>query len=257
MVQLIRLANQNFIPMSPKEQLQIMLNQRYFDEDNKPYRVELKRGLNEEALDRFTAQFPSHKLPADIKELLQYASGFYFSGIDEITFDRSSEFGLDNLFPWSVQLADDGFGNSWILDVDKQGNWGAVFYVSHDPAVVVKHSNNLTEFLQHIDEYGKKGSASHLGVILEETAQEIWKNNSGFIAPEIAKQSGDESLTGFASQLADNYVIIDLRNRPNGTGFAWGKYNQGVENAKRYKGELLWAIEKEPGRGIFGKLFSR
>jgi len=243
--------------MTPKEQLQIMLNERYFDDDNRLRRVELKRGLNEESIDRFAAQFPSNKLPGDIKELLQYASGFYFPGLKEITFDRLGESGLDNLFPWSVQLADDGFGNNWILDVDKQGNWGAVFYICQEPAVVVKHSSNLTEFLQHLDEYGKKGRASHLDIIHEETVQEIWNNSAGFIAPEIAKQSGDESLTGFASQLADNYVIIDLRNRPNGTGFAWGKYNQGIDNAKRYKGELLWAIEKEPGRSIFGKLFSR
>lgn len=244
--------------MTPKEQLQIILNQRYLDEDNNIYRVVLKRGLNEEALERFTAQTPGNKLPPDIKELLQYASGFYFTGIiKEVNFNGIPDNGFDSLFPWSIQLADDGFDNSWILDIDKQGNWGAVFYVCREPAVIVKHSANLTEFLQHIDEYGKKGPTSYLDITREETVMDIWKNNATYITPDMAKTSGDESLAAFGSQLPSNYVIIDLRKSPNGSGFAWGKYDPGITNARRYKGELLWAIEKEPGRGIFGKLFSR
>jgi hypothetical protein len=243
--------------MSPKEQLQAMLNHRYTDEDGRPFRVTLKRGLNEEALERFTAQLPTNTLPADIAELLSYAGGFYFSGIDEISFDRPGEFGLENLFPWSIQLADDGFGNSWILDISKQGKWGNVFYVCHDPAVVVKQAGSLTEFLQQVDEYGKLGSLSQLDIIHEETALNIWKSSGAFIAPDIAKKSGDESLAAFATQLPGNYVIEDLRFSPNGAGFAWDKFKQGVEHAKRYKSELLWAIEKEPGKGLLGKLFSR
>jgi hypothetical protein len=243
--------------MTAKEQLQLMLNQRYMDEDEKSFRITLKKGLQEEALERFTAQLPGNKLPPEIKELLQYASGFYFSGIKEITFTRLNEFGFDNFFPVAIQLADDGFGNSWILDIDKQGKWGAVFYVCNDPAVVVKHSSNLTVFLQNIDEYGKKGRESHLDIIHEETVLEIWRNGGDFIAPENAKQSGDKALTSFATELPGNYVITDLRNRPTGSGFAWGKFGRGSEHAKRYKNELIWAIEKEPAKGLFGKLFGR
>jgi len=41
-------------------------------------------------------------------------------GLDDITFDGVGQFGIENIFPHAVQLAGDGFGNFWILDVDKQ-----------------------------------------------------------------------------------------------------------------------------------------
>lgn len=65
---------------------------------------------------------PHGQLPNDIRELLKFTSGFEFSGLEEITFNSIGQFGLEEIFPNPVQLAEDGFGNFWILDIDQNGN---------------------------------------------------------------------------------------------------------------------------------------
>lgn len=243
--------------MSALEQLKAILNNRYETEDGDEYQVELKQGVSDEQIDNLAKRLPTGHIPNDIRELLKFASGFEFSGIDEVTFDGVGQFGFENVFPYSVQLAGDGFGNFWILDVDNNGNWGHVYYVCHDPAVVVKHSEDLAEFTKHIDEFGKQGSQSHLDTIHEKTVMDIWSNNNGFIDVEQARNSSDTTLKQFATQLPDNFVVADLRNRPNGTGFAWGKFGPNIDNAVRHKTDLLWGFERQKKKGLLSKLFGK
>jgi hypothetical protein len=72
----------------------------------------------------------------------------------------------------------------------------------------------------------------------------IWNSGKGFIDIEKARNSSDIILNQFAKKLPDNFVVADLRNRPNGAGFAWGKFGPGIENAIRHDTELLWGFEK-------------
>lgn len=244
--------------MTALEQLKSILNEQYVSEDGDEYKVELKPGLSDQQIDKLATQLPTGQIPTDVRELLKYASGFEFFGIDEVTFDGVGQFGFENIFPNSVQLAGDGFGNFWILDVDGKGNWGNVFYVCHDPAVVVKHSDNLAEFIKHMHEFGKSGTESNLDIIHEKSVMDIWgKSNGGFIDISQAKNSNDTSLKNFAAQLPDNFVIADLRNKPNKTGFAWGKFGPNVDKAVRYNDELLWGFEKKVKKGLLSKLFGR
>lgn len=244
------------ISMTPLEQLKSILNEQYISEDGDEYKVVLKTGLTDEQIGKLATMLPTQQIPAEVRELLQFASGFEFYGVDEVTFDGVSQFGFEEVFPHSVQLTGDGFGNYWILDVDSKGNWGNVFYVCHDPAVVVKHSENLAEFIRHIDEYGKLYSASHLDIIHEKTVMEIWNDENGcFLDLHHAKASGNPVLEEFAAQLPDNFVIADLRNKPNRSGFAWGKFGAGIENVVRYGDELLWGFEKKVKKGFLSKLF--
>lgn len=134
--------------MTPLEQLKAILPEQYVTEDGDEYKVELKPGLTDQQMEELTRQLPSGYIPAEIKELLQFASGFEFSGMEEITFDRYGYFGMDMLFPNSIELAGDGFGNFWVLGIDSKGNWGNVFFACHDPAVIVKQSDNLAEFVR-------------------------------------------------------------------------------------------------------------
>jgi hypothetical protein len=62
---------------------------------------------------------PTGQIPNEIRELLKFANGFEFYGLEEVTFVGISQFGFEEFFPNSVQLAGDGFGNFWILDVNK------------------------------------------------------------------------------------------------------------------------------------------
>jgi hypothetical protein len=244
--------------MTVTEQLKSILTEKYVSEDGDEYKVELLPGLTDKEIDNLVKGVPSGQIPNDIRELLKFASGFEFSGLEEITFNGIGQFGFEEIFPNSVQLAGDGYGNFWILDIDQNGNWGKVFYVCHDPAVVVKHSDNLSEFIQHVDDFGKNGKTSNLDIIHEKSIMEIWQDDNNFIELENARKSSDTTLKEFAVSLADNFVIADLRNKPNKSGFSWGKFGPKIENAVRHKSELLWAIEKPMKKGgLLSKLFGR
>jgi len=244
--------------MTVTEQLKSILTEQYVSEDGDEYKVELLPGLTDQEIDNLAKGVPSGQIPNDVKELLKFASGFEFSGLEEVTFNGIGQFGFEEIFPNSVQLAGDGFGNFWILDIDQNGNWGKVFFVCHDPAVVVKHSENLSEFIQHVDDFGKNGKTSNLDIIHEKSVMEIWQDDYNFIELDNARQSNDTTLKEFALSLGNNFVIADLRNKPNKSGFAWGKFGPKIENAVRHKSELLWAIEKPVKKGGFlSKLFGR
>ncbi|KKX46623.1 SMI1/KNR4 family protein [Sphingobacterium sp. IITKGP-BTPF85] len=243
--------------MTPTEKLKSILSEQYVSEDGDEYQVELKEGLTDYQIDELAKGLPTGQIPIDIRELLKFASGFEFFGLEKVTFDEIGQFGFEEFFPYSVQLAGDGFGNFWILDVDKNGNWGNVFYVCHDPAVIVKHSENLTQFIEHVHDFGKNGNKSNLDIIHEKVVINIWNNDNGFIELENARQSNDETLKNFTISLSDNSVIADLRNKPNQSGFAWGKFGPNIEKARRHETELIWGIEKIEKKGFLSKLFAR
>ncbi|RXK57789.1 SMI1/KNR4 family protein [Lacibacter luteus] len=241
--------------MTVIEQLKSLLENTYISEDGDEYKIELREGLTDNEIELLAQRLPTGQIPNDVRELLRFTKGFEFYGIDEITFDGVGQFGFENIFPYSVQLGHDGFGNFWILDIDSKGIWGNVFYVCHDPAVVVKQSDNLAQFINHIDEYGRDIENSNLNTIHEKTVFDIWKNNNGFIEITEARNSDDTTLKNFALTLADNFVIADLRDKPTKSGFAWGKFGPNLDKAIKCTDELIWGIEKAEKKGFFSKLF--
>jgi hypothetical protein len=243
--------------ITPLEKLKSIQTEQYVSEDGDEYKVELKQGLTDQQINELAQGLPTATIPTEIRELLKYSSGFEFYGFDDITFDGVGLFGFEEFFPYSVQLAGDGFGNFWILDIDKNGNWGCVFYVCHDPEVIVKHSDNLTQFIEHLDDYGKNGNNSNLDLIHEKVVFDIWSKDNGVIELENARQSNDMTLKNFAISLPENFVIADLRNKQNQSGFAWGKFEPNNDNAKRHETELIWGIEKKVKKGILSRLFGR
>ncbi|WP_018626992.1 SMI1/KNR4 family protein [Niabella aurantiaca] len=166
--------------MTPIEQLKAILTEQYITEDGDEYSAELKQGLTDRQIDKLAKDLPMKQIPEVIRELLKFSGGFEFSGLDEVTFDGVGKFGFEQFFPNSVQLAGDGFGNFWILDVERNGNWGNMFYVCHDPAVVVKHSDNLAQFIEHVNDFGKNGSESNLDIIHEKVVGDSWNKDDGF-----------------------------------------------------------------------------
>lgn len=243
--------------MTPIEKLKSILTEKYISEDGDEYKVTLKSGLSDLEIDELAKQVPTGQIPNEIRELLKFASGFEFYGLEEITFDGIGQFGFEEFFPNSVQLAGDGFGNFWILDINKNGNWGNVFYVCHDPAVIVKHSDNLTQFIEHVNDFGKNGNKANLDIIHEKVVTDIWNKDNGFIELESCRQSDDTILKNFALSFPNNFVISDLRNKHNQSGFAWGKFGPNINKAKRHETELIWGIEKPIKKSFFSKLFGK
>lgn len=231
--------------MTPLEQLKTMLTETYHTYKNEAFTVELMPGLSEEDINQIARQLPGRQVPADIRELLQFTSGFLFFGLDAITFDGVREFDMLNLIPFPVRLAGDGYGNYFVVDVDRNGKWGPVFYVLNDPQVMIKHSENITEFLEDIHAFGKRTGTSMLDTIYKTTMNHIWERDNGFITRDDAKYSNDPALEAFAQQVPYHYMIADLRNKPVGAGFAWGKFGTNMRNAIRDRDNLIWGIERK------------
>src|SRR5690606_32103291 len=69
-------ANDKTENMTPTEQLKSILTEKYISEDGDEYKVELKSGLTELEVDELAKRVPKGQIPAEIRELLNFASGF-------------------------------------------------------------------------------------------------------------------------------------------------------------------------------------
>ncbi|MGX5820238.1 SMI1/KNR4 family protein [Chitinophaga lutea] len=238
--------------MRPLEQLKLMLNEKYQTNKKEEYTIELMPGLPDEEIDAIARQLRTSHIPDEIRELLQFSSGFLFYGLDAITFDGTIEFEHRSLIPKPIHIAGDGYGNSWVLDVAQDGTWGPVFYVSMDPAVLVKQAENLTEFLQQLHEFGKETRKSSIGMVQEIVVNDIWNREDGLVSRDEAIDNGDEAMAIFVGQLPYNVYIGDLRNKPIGTGFAWGKFGGDPRSVIRNREGHIWAVEKRAQRPMGG-----
>jgi hypothetical protein len=236
--------------MTPKQQLESILSNKYKSEDGDLYKVELLDGMTESEIENLKGQIPKNNLPFEIEELLRFSKGFEFYGLEEIRFDAYGHFGLEEMFPNSIQLAGDGFGNFWILDIDSNGNWNSVYYACHDPAVIVKHSENLTEFIKHVDEFGHKGNKSNLDIIHEKTVMEIWDEKIGI----MEKNEKDYDFENGHVELPEMFLVADLTDKPIKTGFSWGKTGPNTKII-RPSDKPIWIVEKRIKQGFLSRLF--
>lgn len=236
--------------MTPKEQLESILKNQYESEDGDLYSVELLSGMTKIEIENFKNQLPKNNLPNEIEDLLRYSKGFGFYGLEEIRFDAYNHFGFEELFPKSIQLAGDGFGNFWILDIDSNGNWNSVYYVCHDPAVIVKHSENLAEFIEHVNEFGLKGNQSNLDIIHEKTVMEIWGEKAGI----MERNEKEYNFENGQIKLPEMFLIADLTEKPIRTGFPWGKSGPNTKII-RPNDEPIWIVEKRVKQNFLSRLF--
>ncbi|WP_396146134.1 SMI1/KNR4 family protein [Flavobacterium sp.] len=236
--------------MTPKQQLESILSNQYESEDGDLYKVELLDGMTDSEIENLKYRLPEKNLPNEIEDLLRFSKGFTIYGLEEIRFDSFGHFGFEEMFPKSIQLAGDGFGNFWILDIDSKGNWNSVYYVCHDPSVVVKHSENLTEFIRHVDEFGQKGSDSNLNIIHEKTVMDIWNEKVGI----MEKNEKDYDFENGQIELPEIFLVADLTNQPIKTGFPWGKSGPNTKII-RPTDEPIWIVEKRLKQGFLSRLF--
>lgn len=243
------------------EQLQLLEADKFVSEDDEEYQVQLLPGLTDEQVKAFAESMPQGHLPAGIRDLLLFTRGFEFSPLEKIRFDTFNQFGLEELFPNSIQLAGDGFGNFWILDISQIGQWGSVFFVCHDPAVVVRHSTDLCEFLRHVHEFGRLGPASWLDRVHEQISSTIWlerKQPNGIISAHLAKASDDAVLKQFSLTVPSKYLIADLRINSTMLGFAWDTISaDGTGKVRKHNTEPIWAFEQPTKQNWLGRLFNK
>ncbi len=156
------------------------------------------------------------------------------------------------MFPYSIELAGDGLGNFWILDIDSHGNWNSIYYVCHDPAVIVKSSENLGEFIMQIDEFGTQGHESTLTIIQEATVTEIWKRG----AEGMTNNGRDYDLGNWQIEFPEVFLIADLTGESIKTGFPWSISGPRTKII-RPTDKPLWIVEKRKKRNFLLKLFGK
>lgn len=244
--------------MSPLQALKQLLNDRFTSEDGKPVQATALKGLTMQEIHDLKKLLPGKGMPDEIVELLRFSSGFKYDFFDAISFINADTFNLEAFFPNVVELAGDGAGNFWLLDIDYDGNWGPVYYACHDPAVIMKQAESLADFIQQVHEWAKLGEDSLFYQLCEQATGKIYKlRNGGFISTDIAKASNDQVLREFAATLPPDYLVADLRNKPIGSGFAWGRYYSVQDRDIRCKDLPLWGLKPKQQKGFWARLFGR
>lgn len=187
-------------------------------------------------------------LPTEIRELVEYAQGFSVDSFS-VRFGGEEPFEFEGAFPHSIPISHDGGGNFWVVDIAADGQWGAVFFVTHDPPVVVLSASDLGSFIAQAFD---TPATAHFE---NQLVAKIWKRNPYVISREQALASADPVLRAFARELTEDYVIADLRDSVRGKGFVWGIAGPDTD-VRRAGSELLFATEKRK-RGMLARLFSR
>ncbi|RAJ05034.1 SMI1/KNR4 family protein SUKH-1 [Chitinophaga skermanii] len=237
--------------ITPLAQLQSMLHVEYTSIDGDQFQVALFEPFTQEEITALAKLFPQQQLPGELRELLAFARGFDFWGIEEISFSTIAK-DYDELFPFALQLAGDDLGNFWLLDINKDGKLGCVFFVCHDPGVVIKQANDLTEFIFQVHEFGQKMQHSTLNTVQEIVVYNVWTEHNSLLDHAMAKDSNDVALREFAAQLPEHFSIGDLRGKPNQAGFAFG---HAEEDPIRHETLYLWGIERKERKGFLQKIF--
>ena len=227
----------------------------FTDEDGESYQLEFQEGLTDLEIERLKEQFPNNNISTELIEILKETKGWDGYGPEMVYFDSIGEFGFWELSPNSITLGHDGFGNFWILDIDKDGNLGKVFYASHDPAVFVIHSQNLNEYLNHLLEFYLKPEDCHMTEIHDQTVMTIWGKNEYCHSKSEFERKYPEFKDYLTKFEGEEWTIADIRVGNNKDGFAWGKYGSN-QFTERHPTELLWTIRNKK-KGLFSRLFGK
>jgi hypothetical protein len=145
------------------------------------------------------------------------------------------------LMPAGHPVAADGKGNFWLLDLTPDTvDTAPVFFLGHDPAVLVYVAPDLATFLDD-------AVADRLP---EDAAGRVWSSRPGALSYDAATSQDDVALRDFARSLGSAWTFVDLRHRQVGDGVAWGRYGPRTRLA-RHGWERIFAYapyEKPPSR---------
>jgi cell wall assembly regulator SMI1 len=223
--------------MTPKELIQQFSNT-----------LELRPGLSESQIADFQNGM-GVALPPEIRDLLRYSVGFDLhtkskrSSEAPVRFTGNPGFAFEETFPKSVPVLPDGVGNYWVVDINANtGKWDCVFFACHDPPVVAIVAPNLLAFLTQLLKSSADTASWGFYDTCKEYVNKIWKDEPWLMPIQEARSSGDPVLSNFATDIADNFYLCDLRKREVGSGFGWGLAGSNT-TIKRAGTELIFAIE--------------
>tara|TARA_B110000211_G_C14086771_1_gene557029 strand:- start:1898 stop:2905 length:1008 start_codon:yes stop_codon:yes gene_type:complete len=227
----------------------------FTDEDEGEYQLDFEDGLTDSEIEKLKESFPNGTIDNELIEILKETRGWEGYGPEGVHFDSIGEFGFWELSANSITLGHDGFGNHWILDLNKDGKLGKVFFACHDPAVFVVHSQSLNEYLNHLLKFYQSPAKCHLTNVHDKVVMDIWKENK-LCYPKLDFDRNNTEFKDFLAKFEGNdWTIADLRTGKNKDGFAWGKFGPN-QYTERHPTELVWAI-KNKKKGFLSRLFGK
>ena len=201
-------------------------------------------------------------LPHEMRELMQYCSGFelpeyQFRGsqacLQSVLFAGHDIFSSEDIFPHGFAVGSDDNGNFWVVDLRTDNPEDtAVFYACHDPPVILHQAHTLGEFIEQVLALSDPSAAGALNQVHDEYSKQVWTTNPGVLTRQEAL-AADAEMRAFAESLDDTYLFVDLRNASLGQGFSWGRY--GADTVIKRAGEKrIFAYQKKE-LNWFQKLF--
>lgn len=185
--------------------------------------VGLRPGLDDAGIAALQARYPV-PLPAELGSLLRATSGS-----DEVLqldlTGESHDVEARELLPAGHPVAADGSGNFWLLDLTPDTvETAPVFYLSHDPPVLLYQAPDLVTFLDEALRGHASRDRSLVDDVREDRRYDVWGSRPGALSWATAAGSTDVALHEFATSLDAAWTVVDLRRRQVGMGLAWGRY---------------------------------
>lgn len=212
----------------------------YHDADGDPVSLTLKPAMTVAEIDQLATEIGA-SIPPDVQDLLVHSRGF--EHIQEVDLSGACD-GTDasDFFTNYLSISEDGFGNHWVIDLTG-GAWGPIYYVCHDPPVVVYQSANLEEFFHACIQMGVTPENNPIDEVSGPLAFGIWSKNPGLIPQPEAEKSTNPEIREFARELDARWLIKDLRDAKPGDGFSWGRFGP-VAPIKRFGSLPIFAIRE-------------
>jgi hypothetical protein len=216
----------------------------FVDEDGTRTDFKLLEPMTENEIGELTSRIPC-PLPAEIAELLRFSRGFDGTWLQEIRFATMPGFNRGSIFPAAMELANDGCGNYWILDLTRDSaQWGPIFYACHDAPVIVFQADGLLHFLQEAVREGSSPRHSEIEDVRNRLSEIIWSDNPGVLSYAHCVNGPDPDLKRFAKGLGETWLVVDLRTPTLGDGFSWGRYGPRTP-LKRFGEKRIFAYQKK------------
>lgn len=215
---------------TPLQVIEEALATQLVNDDGEPVTLTLRPPLSEVELATLEATLPG-PLPADVRQLLQRCSGIDGTAVEVLDFTGAdNDVDTSELVPRGVPIAADGFGNFWVAEVPPDATtWGPVWYLCHDPPVLVYQSATLAGFLDALFASHRPPHTSTVDDVHERHAYTAWRDTSRVLTQAAALASEDPVQRAFAETLGADFELVDLRDATTGDGFAWGRHGPRAE----------------------------
>jgi hypothetical protein len=210
------------------ELLRSLEGREWTDERGEVVRVRFAPPLSEAEIDGLEAEWgmPVPAASRDVLRVTQVVEGVPL--LDSVNFaGHWYRDVLEALFPYTLPIATDGYGNFWSVDVLPGSDvFGPVYYVCHDGGVVLYQCADVAAFIEGMIELVEPPHQGPLYLVQKglpiEDDQEDGNRTGGEVGmePEEALASDDEVLRAFARSLPPEVAwIADMRNARIGQGF--------------------------------------